>query len=167
MATTTAGISLEQFLAMPHDGPEPDFVDGEVVERSMPDWVHSGIQAELCVIFRRTASLVVRPELRVWPEVNKSYIIDVCAYPSGQQMPRFPTTPPIVAVEILSKDDRYTEINAKLDAYFKWGVAHIWLIDPWFPQLSVYDSQGLRRVSALDVPEFAIHITLEQLMAGI
>ena len=82
-------------------------------------------------------------------------------------MPRFPSTPPIVAAEILSADDVAIEIYAKLDAYHKWGVPHVWLIDPWTPQLNVYNAQGLLHVNALQIPEFAVHITLRDLMASI
>jgi Uma2 family endonuclease len=163
---TTAGISLEQFLAMHFDSPEPDFVDGEVVERTMPDSTHAGLQMDFGIILSRADGLRPYSELRV-RMAGRSYIIDLCAYPRDERLERFPTTPPIVAAEILSKDDRATDVNAKLDAYCKWGVRHVWLIDPWFPQLSVYDQQGLHRVSCFEIPEFGVRITLEELMAGI
>jgi Uma2 family endonuclease len=121
MATST-GISLEQFLAMHFDGPEPDFVDGEVIQRSMPDWTHSRLQIGLGISLSRAVGLVPASELRV-RLAGRSYIIDVCAYPSGQEMPRFPSTPPIVAAEILSADDVAREVNAKLEAYHQWGVS--------------------------------------------
>ena len=164
---TTAGISLEQFLATHFDPPEPDYVDGEIVERSMPDWTHSRLQGILWGILSQAVGLAVATELRVRLATGKAYIIDVCAYPADQQMSRFPSTPPIVAAEILSVDDVVMELNLKLENYRKWGVPHIWLIDPWFPQLNKYDDQGLHRVSALEIPEFGIRITLEELMAAV
>jgi Uma2 family endonuclease len=41
-----------------------------------------------------------------------------------------PDTPPLVAIEILSPDDRLIEVRQKLEEYQAWGVPHIWLIDP-------------------------------------
>ena len=82
---TTAGISLEQFLATHFDPPEPDFVDGEIVERSMPDWKHSRLQGALWGILSRVADLAPATELRVRLTSGKAYIIDVCAYPASRR----------------------------------------------------------------------------------
>ena len=62
---TAAGISLDQFLATRFDPPEPDFVDGEVVERSIPDWIHARLQGKLFGFLDRAEGLVAASELRV------------------------------------------------------------------------------------------------------
>jgi hypothetical protein len=79
------GMTLDQFLATHFESPEPDFVDGEVVERSMPDISHWAIQGKLVVALSQTPALTAGPELRVKLRSGRSYIIDVCAYPSGPQ----------------------------------------------------------------------------------
>ena len=39
-----------------------------------------------------------------------------------------PTIPPFVAIEILSPDDRMTDVRNKLAEYRAWGVTHVWLV---------------------------------------
>jgi Uma2 family endonuclease len=36
-----------------------------------------------------------------------------------------PDTPPLIVVEILSPDDRLTEVREKLEEYRAWGVPHV------------------------------------------
>ena len=163
---TTAGMSLEQFLATHFDSPEPDFVDGEVIPRSMPNVTHGRLQWILASKVDRAGRLLAITELRVRLS-DRSYVIDVCVYPAGQELPEYPSTPPLIAAEILSMDDRHRNVIGKLDAYHKWGVKHVWLVDPWSPQLNVYDERGLIHVPAYEVPEFGIHITLQELMSSI
>jgi Uma2 family endonuclease len=55
-------------------------------------------------------------------------IPDVAVWLSPQ--PLLPDTPPLVAIEILSPDDRMPEVKDKLGKYKTWGVAHVWLVDP-------------------------------------
>ena len=35
-----------------------------------------------------------------------------------------------VVVEIISPDDRYGRLTHRLEDYRRWGVPHVWLIDP-------------------------------------
>jgi Uma2 family endonuclease len=65
-----------------------------------------------------------------------------------------PSTPPFLVVEIVSEDDRHTEIRKKLAEFNDWGVKHIWLADPWTRTLSVYDGSGLHEVPTFELPEF-------------
>ena len=89
---TVSGISLEQFLATHHESPEPDFVDGEVIQRNLPDWTHARLQGRLVNLLNQASGLAVASELRVRLASKSSYIIDVAAYPCDEKLPRFPTT---------------------------------------------------------------------------
>ena len=163
-----AGISLEQFLATHFESPEPDFVDGEIIERAMPDWTHARLQPLLAAALENPSTgLAAATELRVRMPFGRSYISDVCAYPTRQEQPRYPTTPPIVAAEIVSEGDTHKGVIGKLEDYLKWGVPHVWLIDPWMRQLSVYNQQGLIHVAAFEIPEFQVRITFDELMAAV
>jgi len=148
-------MSLEQFMATHFDPPEPDFVAGEIVQRSTPGWTHGRLQGELWGCLKRALSLVPATEVRVRLASDRAYVIDVCAYPAGEDMPRFPATAPVVAAEILSADDRAKDVYSKLADYHDWGVPHVWLIDPWSRHLNVYDRRGLLHVEALPFPNSA------------
>jgi Uma2 family endonuclease len=56
-----------------------------------------------------------------------------------------PDTPPLIAIEILSPDDRLTKVREKLEEYRAWGVPHVWLVDPHSRRLYSCD-EGLREV---------------------
>jgi Uma2 family endonuclease len=40
------------------------------------------------------------------------------------------TSPPFLCIEILSKDDRMSEMQERIDDYLSFGVRYIWVIDP-------------------------------------
>jgi Uma2 family endonuclease len=72
-----------------------------------------------------------------------------------------PDTPPLIAVEILSPDDRLTEVREKLEEYRAWGVPHVWLVDPHSRRLYSCDA-GLREVASFLVGELDIEVTPDQ-----
>jgi Uma2 family endonuclease len=75
----------------------------------------------------------------------------------------YPETPPLIVLEIVSRDDRHTEIVEKLAEYLRWGVRHVWLADPYNLMLHVYGEDGLRQVSSLDLAEYDLRIRREDL----
>jgi Uma2 family endonuclease len=48
--------------------------------------------------------------------------------------------PPELVVEILSPEDRWRDVQAKLDDYFSAGVDRVWVVDPKARRVSVYFS---------------------------
>ncbi len=42
----------------------------------------------------------------------------------------YPTEPVHLCIEILSPDDRMSEVLAKCEEYHAWGVATVWIADP-------------------------------------
>ena len=85
-------------------------------------------------------------ELRLQLEPDIFRIPDVCVF-TEKPGKLVPDTPPLIAIEIVSKDDRHTELLEKLEEYRRFGIANIWLVDPWLRRLSIWDEAGLRSVS--------------------
>jgi Uma2 family endonuclease len=69
-----------------------------------------------------------------------------------------PTTPPFVAIEILSPDDRMATVRSKLAEYRTWGAPHIWPVDPHSKRMYTFDAE-LREVSTLRIPELKLEVT--------
>jgi Uma2 family endonuclease len=65
----------------------------------------------------------------------------------------------LVAIEILSPEDRHLELMQKLQEYKAWGVPHVWLVDPERHTLHIYSEGALTEVSALPIPEFDVQLT--------
>src|SRR5271170_1144043 len=80
--STKAPVSPTDYLAMRFER-DAEFVNGEVVERSMPDSIHSSIQYLLLMLFgelSRRRVVFPRPELRVRVAPNVYRIPDVAVF---------------------------------------------------------------------------------------
>ncbi|MEO8499100.1 MAG: Uma2 family endonuclease, partial [Planctomycetota bacterium] len=47
---------------------------------------------------------------------------------------------PVLAVEILSPSDKLESVNEKVDEYLATGVALVWVVDPHFQTVTVFQS---------------------------
>ena len=158
MSVQTA-IPLDEYLHSSFPGPDREFRDGELVARSMPDYLHGKCQLLLGGFF-----LARREQLRVYPcsetrirlPGRRVLIPDVAVFhpvePSG-----VPDSPPLVAVEILSPDDPLSEVRAKLEEYRAWGVPHVWLVDPHSRRLYSCEER-LHEVESLKIGELGIEV---------
>jgi Uma2 family endonuclease len=84
----------------------------------------------------------------------------------------FPTSqsslaPPAIVIEILSKDDRHTDLMQKLEEYRTWGVPNIWIVDPATRRFSVYTELGLQNVSSFNLAEYPFQLTQPELFADL
>jgi|SRR5579872_6134590 len=150
-------IGVEEYLALAFpDRPEPDYVHGEVVERALPTPIHAQIQILLGILFaplQQRARLVLMSELRVRIEQDLFRVIDFAVYRGGRPEGRYATAPAFIAIEIASPDDNYYNLTQRLEDYRRWGVPHVWLVDPWLKRLYEYTEAGLLQRASLAVPE--------------
>lgn len=167
MATKTL-VPVEEYLHMTFDGPAPDFVDGEIVERHLGSIPHFKAQRRLLEFF---LSLEERFSLYGYPEVTlkispRHYrIADVAVFVGKPVGKAYPSDPPAIVIEIVSEDDRHVDILKKLSEYQAWGIPHIWLADPWMEKLFVYGDSGLHEVSLYELPEFSARIGAPEIFA--
>jgi len=169
LAKTQIGVEEYLGLVFP-DRPEPDYVDGEVVERAMPTIIHGRIQALLAALFvalSRRIPVITMTELRVQIEPRHFRVIDVAVYRDSAPEGRFATIPAMVAIEIVSPDDRYSELTQRLEDYRRWGVPHVWLVDPQLKRLYEYSEAGLLQHACLRLSEFDFEISAQELFKDI
>jgi Uma2 family endonuclease len=136
-------LTLEQFLDLPEATPAIEYDppcngQGATVRQKMsPTAGHSAIQAAFIILLNRLAAqgLLVRPELRVVRRSAK--VPDVCVYAEDALADtallrgRYPTTPPQLAVEIRSPDERLEDQIEKCRFYVDaWGCPLALLVDP-------------------------------------
>ncbi len=152
-------IPLAEYLATSYE-PDREYVDGELIERAMPDLRHSFAQTTLAALFfalSKQYPVVPLVELRSRLGEKHYRIPDVALY-SARPVERYPSFPPLVAVEIVSPDDPMSQIVRKLREYRAFGVPNIWLIDPEIEEFYVFDSNGLYEVAELTLPEFGFEV---------
>src|SRR5271165_4128791 len=158
---TKAQITAEQYLHMTFEH-DAEYVRGEIVERSMPDKVHSTIQFLILMAIGRLIQsypLFPYPELRLRLEPRVYRIPDISVYGGQRPHENVPSTPPLLVIEILSKDDRHHDLMEKLEEYRVWGVANIWVVDPLAKRLALYTASGLQYVSSLFLADYPLELT--------
>ena len=164
MATTL--ITPEEYLRTSFDGLDCEYVDGEIVERNGGEQQHSKAQVRLVEIvyeLRKTTLAYAFLSLRLKLSETRYRIPDVSIFAGQEPTENIPSTPPLVVVEIVSRDERSTKIVEKLEDYHAWGVPHIWLIDPWQRALSAYGPEGLTAASVLRVPKLNLTVSPAEL----
>jgi Uma2 family endonuclease len=151
-------VPVEEYLRTKFDGPDPEYLDGELVERNLGEFEHGAVQVRLAAAFLRLRKpLCVASELHLRITPSRYRIVDLAVFLEKPATP-IPTSPPYVAIEIVSPGDRYTEIHKKLEEYRSWGVRHIWLVDPGSTNFSIYDEAGLREVPAFVLADLELTI---------
>jgi Uma2 family endonuclease len=166
---TKAQITAEQYLHMTFEH-DAEYVHGEIVERAMPDRLHSTLQFLILMAFGRLIQshpLFPYPELRLRLEPRVFRIPGISVF--GGQAPRenVPSTPPLIVIEILSKDERYRILMQKLEEYRVWGVPNIWVVDPLAKRLASYTASGLQYVSSLALAGYPLELTPSALFSDL
>ncbi len=152
--------SVEEYLRTSFPDLDREYRDGELVERALPDYFHSRTQTRLAAIFDALSKrfpVFSCTELRMKLRDGLFLIPDVSVFWPSEPS-RIPDFPPLVAIEILSQDDRMAAVRAKLEEYCAWGVKHVWLTDPDQRRLYTCDA-GLAEVHSYRVPELELEIT--------
>ena len=164
-------IGVEEYLDLVfQDRPEPDYVDGKVVERALPTPIHSQIQVLLGILFAPLLArvrLILMSELRVQIQPGRFRVIDFTVYLDARPEGRYATTPGLVAIEIVSPDDSHSRMTRRLEDYRRWGVPHVWLVDPELKRLYEYSEVGLLQHAALRLPEFDFEISAQELFKDV
>ncbi len=130
MATTL--ISVEEYLHTRYE-PDAEYVDGVVEERPMGEGKHSEWQGTLAYFFkarRREWNIRIRPEFRTQTGERRYSVPDFAVVDAAFAEQQIATTPPLIAIEILSPEDRLSRLVVRLADFEAMGVPAIYLIDP-------------------------------------
>jgi Uma2 family endonuclease len=137
--------TVEEFMALPDDGNRYELVEGELVEMGQPGDKHGRISKRLDKVLtnyvdEKNLGLVYGPTgFRLAPRTVRAPDL---AFVQTERVP--PETdgavevPPDLAVEVISPNDKWSEIVAKVREYQTAGVGLIWLIDPYTPSVMIY-----------------------------
>jgi len=112
--------SEEQYLRTSFPGRTPEYVDGELVERTGPNNRHSRAQSKLGARFERLGEqlpLFARPELRVPVAPGRYRIVDLAVYAHQEPVDELPRELPLVVIEIVSPDDRLEDVMERLRTF--------------------------------------------------
>ncbi len=141
---TSLLVSEEEYLATSYE-PDCDYDDGVLLERNLGEQPHSILQLALGSFLyerRKRLSIRVLTEQRIRIAPRKYRIPDVCVYKEPAPRDRIFSTPPFIAIEILSPQDRMSRVRKKIDEFLGFGVPYVWVIDPETRRADVYTASG-------------------------
>ena len=126
-----------------------ELVQGEVIELPQPTKIHGVVSLNIGVLL----SLFCQQRRKGYVTSNDSGVIlsrdpdtvrgpDVALYEDATSFeelhPKYGEVPPILAVEVLSPNDRPAKVNAKIADYLNNGVKLVWLVDYEEQRVFVY-----------------------------
>ncbi len=153
---TSLSVPVEEYLRTTYH-PDMEYVDGELVERHVGEHKHSRLQAlvtGLLLSLERSRRIrgLTEQRLRVLGAKHRYRIPDVCVMALPYHSEPVLSTPPHLVIEIRSPEDETADLLAKVADYLRFGVAHIWIVDPYKHTVQEADRDGIRDCSDL-VPE--------------
>ncbi len=124
--------SVEEYLSTLYR-PDCDLVDGALIERNVGQKDHSKLQGEVFAWFRarrRLLRLIAFPEQRVNVGPQRYLVADVCVVRLPEPDEQVFSSPTYICIEILSPDDSFPRLQARLDDYLTAGTENVWVLDP-------------------------------------
>lgn len=179
---TKSRVSLEEFLALPETKPYRELVDGEVIEKPMPNRKHSrmvvALIQRLAAYLDRSGEGDLDTELRHLERDSEwVFLPDLSVTLRPRRPTDIPAGPeevlPSFAIEVLSPEDRPGRTNRRLALYMNAGVTLVWLVDPEDETITVIERGKDARIAtagddidgrpvlsgfALDVGELFAHL---------
>jgi Uma2 family endonuclease len=176
----TKPLTLEEFLSLPETKPASEYIDGQIIQKVMPQGEHSILQTDLAPAINMT----LKPQqiARAFVELRcnfggRSTIPDISVF-TWARIPRQENggvanqfaIAPDWTIEILSPDQSQTRVTKNILHCLKHQTQMGWLIDPDERSALIYRPDQPTEVidqpdSLLPVPTFAqdFHLTLGEL----
>lgn len=154
MATVaTKPITADEFYDFVHRPENRDRVfeleRGEIVEMSRPGKLHGFVCANVIAILvlfarQRKKGYVCANDTGVVVEHDPDTVRgpDVMFYEDAKRYEdlekKFGKTPPLLAVEVLSPNDRIGKVNRRIKEQLEFGTGLVWVVDPESRNVTVY-----------------------------
>jgi Uma2 family endonuclease len=173
--TPTKSISLEEFLKLPETKPANEYVNGQIIQKPMPQGKHSRLQGEL--VNAINASFKPQRIAEAFPELRctfggRSIVPDVAVFTwsripvdeNGEIANVFPVAPDWT-IEILSPDQNQSRVTSNILHCIKHGAKFGWLLDPDIRAILTFNENQQTQFfeepsDVLPVPDFAQEIQL-------
>lgn len=125
-------VSVEEYERTPRLFERHEYVDGVLIEKPLPTWKHSKLQLRVGILLSRDyPHLDIGSELHSKLRERNWRIPDLAVQKSEiAKQERYAFAPLVLAIEIRSPEDKWSEIFEKFEDYHVWGVPYCWLIDP-------------------------------------
>ena len=148
--------------------PDREYLDGVILERNLGELDHSRLQIVLAAYLlslEKSLGIFAVTEQRVQVRQTRFRVPDISVMKGGNPGEQIITHPPFLCIEILSRDDRMSEMQERIYDYLDFGVPWVWVIDPQKKRAFVYSKEGMNeaRDGVLRTSEPEIVVTLSDL----
>src|SRR5271166_6906743 len=164
-------VSVQEYLSTSYR-PDRDFIDGELQERNLGELEHSLLQTAIGAWFwtrQKEWNVVPVVEQRVQVAPTRFRVPDVTVLRPDQASEPIITVPPLILIEVLSKDDSLRSMRERVDDYLNFGVQHVWIIDPATRRAYICSPTGFQEPEqgVLVVPNTPVRLVLSELFAQV
>ena len=145
-------MTADELLRMPEDGYHYELVQGELRKMSPAGEEHSNITAEILARLRiyvreRKLGRAYGPDggFLIFRDPDTVREPDVSFVRSERVVPtqKYFPGPPDLAIEVLSPNDTYSEVDEKKDEYLRAGVKAVVIVDPRRKTVVVHRASGV------------------------
>jgi Uma2 family endonuclease len=160
-------MPLEQYLRTTFH-PDRDYVDGFAEARAMGEYDHGKVQYMLLRLLGSRESewkIDVVPECRLQIRPGRFRILDVMVLKTDHAVHRYPTTAPLICIEVLSPEDTWARLRKVLDDYLSMGAENVWAFDPEAREAFRYGADGFRKMTELTVKGTPIHVNVAEVFS--
>jgi len=162
-------VTVEEYLHTSYR-PDCDYVDGRIEERNVGEHDHGFLQILLGTLFtnhRQLWGVHTVTDVRIQVSAKRFRIPDISVMPAEAPRERILRNPPLIAIEILSPEDRLNRLQTKVNDYLAFGIEHIWVIDPQNRIAYTAGRFGFQLIQdgELTVPGTPIRVVLSELFA--
>jgi Uma2 family endonuclease len=173
--TPTKLLTLDEFLFLPETKPSSEYIEGNIVQKPMPQGKHSILQTRLVMIINAVLMeqciATAFTELRctfggrsIVPDVSIIKQENIPEDENGEIANTFNFAPEWM-IEVLSPEQSSTKVIKKIFHCLQHGTEVGWLIDPAEKAIFIYHSQNQIEVvgdlgQELIVPRFASTVQL-------
>jgi Uma2 family endonuclease len=162
-------VSEEEYLRTSYE-PDCEFEDGILIERNVGTEKHSWLQAALAAYFfrrRKLWNINVYTEQRTRIRHGRYKLPDVCVIQGPRPSTPVFEEPPLLAIEILSPEDKPQRVDQTIAEWLGFGVGYVWVIDPETLESVLHTAHGRVPVTAytLRIPGANIDVPLHLLDA--
>jgi Uma2 family endonuclease len=173
--TPVKPLTLAAFLELPETQPASEYIDGQIIQKPMPQGKHSRLQKRL--IYKIESVLLAVGVAEAFPELRcsfggRSVVPDVVVLQKGSmtydadgEIANVVKVAPDWTIEILSPDQDYKKVAKNISHCLDHECQMGWLIDPEEKTVVVSPQESRSRMfeamdAVLPVPDWAVGVEL-------
>jgi Uma2 family endonuclease len=168
MGTATL-VSVEEYLRTSFPDADREYIDGRIVERNVGEVDHSDVQTAIVHYLRTHYKKRVWAGVAVRVQVKKTRfrIPDLTIMLGAKPAEPIIRQPPLVAVEVLSPDDRAGDLEEKINDYLAFGIPYVWVINPETRRAYIHTPAGSHEAKGgvLRAESSGIEVPLSEIFA--